>query len=51
MESLLKLFDDLAHARRHRAMWIEAQVLLIFVNSALRVAFPKKEVSDFSPLW
>jgi len=25
-------------------MWIEAQVLLIFVNSALRVAFPKKEV-------
>src|SRR6267142_4560262 len=46
MESFLKLFDHLAHGRRHRAIWIEAQVLLIFVKSALRVAFAKKDVTE-----
>src|SRR6266404_1335293 len=46
MESLLKLFDHLVHARRHRATWIEAQVLLIVVKSALRVAFAKQDVSE-----
>src|SRR6266849_3057209 len=46
MESLLKFFDHLAHARRHRAIWIEAQVLLIFVKSALRVAFAKQDVTE-----
>ena len=46
MESLLKFFDHLAHSRRHRAIWIEAQILLIFVKRALRVAFAKKNVSE-----
>src|SRR6267378_3380095 len=46
MESLLKLCDHFAHARRHRAIWIEPQVLLIFMKRALRVAFAKKDVSE-----
>src|SRR6267378_5539881 len=46
MKSLLKLLDHLAHARRHRAIWIEAQVLLIFMERALRAAFAKKDVSE-----
>src|SRR5882724_1642568 len=46
MGSLLELFDHLAHARRQRAIWIEAQVLLIFMERALGVAFAKKDVSE-----
>ena len=46
MQGFLNLFDHLPNARRHRAIRIQPQVLLILVQRPLRVAFPEHHIAE-----
>src|SRR6267143_6385649 len=46
MKGFLEFFDDLTHSRGHGAKWLEPQVFMVFVESALRVLLAKENISQ-----
>ena len=46
MQGFLGLFDHLANARGHRAIRIQPQVFLIFVQCPLPVAFTEEHIAE-----